>query len=111
MKFATKAVHVGITPDPSTGAIVPPIYQTSTFVLEEIGKDKGFSYTRANNPTRGVLEANLAGIEGGKYGVSFASGLSSADACMRLLSAGDHVVSSEDVEDIIADLEQALEKV
>lgn len=98
MKFATKAVRAGISPDPTTGAIVPPIYQTSTYVLEEVGRNKGFDYTRASNPTRGVLEANLAALEGGKYGVSYASGLSAVDAVTRsLLSPGDHIVSSDDV--------------
>jgi cystathionine gamma-lyase len=98
MKFATKAVRSGIVPDPTTGAIVPPIYQTSTYVLEEVGKNKGYDYTRASNPTRAVLEANLAALDGGKYGVSFASGLSAVDAVTRaFLSPGDHVVSSDDV--------------
>lgn len=97
MKFATKAVRAGISPDPTTGAIVPPIYQTATYVLEEVGKDRGFDYTRASNPTRATLEANLAALENGKHTVSYASGMSAVDACMRLLSAGDHIVSSNDV--------------
>jgi cystathionine beta-lyase/cystathionine gamma-synthase len=97
MKFATRAVRAGIKPDPTTGAIVPPIYQTSTYVLEEVGKNKGFDYTRASNPTRAVLEANLASLEGGEYCVSFSSGLSAVDAVTRLLSAGDHIVSTDDV--------------
>jgi cystathionine gamma-lyase len=97
MKFATKAVRAGITPDPTTGAIVPPIYQTSTYVLEEVGKNKGFDYTRASNPTRAVLEANLAALESGRYCISFSSGLSAVDAVTRLLSSGDHVVSTDDV--------------
>jgi cystathionine beta-lyase/cystathionine gamma-synthase len=97
MKFATKAVRSGISPDPTTGAIVPPIYQTATYVLEEVGKDRGFDYTRASNPTRAVLEANLAALEGGRHCVSYASGMSAVDAVLRLLSSGDHVVSSNDV--------------
>jgi len=97
MKFATKAVRAGISPDPTTGAIVPPIYQTATYTLDEVGKDKGFDYTRGSNPTRAVLEANLAALEGGNYGVAFASGMSTVDAILRLLSAGDHVISSDDV--------------
>jgi cystathionine beta-lyase/cystathionine gamma-synthase len=97
MKFATKAVRAGISPDPVTGAIVPPIYVTSTYVLDEVGKNKGFDYTRASNPTRAVLEANLAALDSGKYCVSFASGLSAVDAVTRLLSPGDHVVSTDDV--------------
>ena len=97
MKFDTTVVRAGITPDPTTGAIVPPIYQTATYVLEEVGKDKGFDYTRSSNPTRSVLEANLAAIEGGKYASSFASGMAAVDTCMKLLAAGDHVVCSDDV--------------
>ena len=97
MKFATKVVRAGISPDPTTGAIVPPIYQTSTYVLEEVGKNKGYDYTRASNPTRAILEDNLAALDSGKYGVSYASGLSAVDAVLRTLSSGDHVVSSDDV--------------
>jgi cystathionine beta-lyase/cystathionine gamma-synthase len=97
MKFATKAVRAGITPDPSTGSILPPIFQTATYVLDEIGRDKGFDYTRSSNPTRATLEANVAALEGGEYGISFASGMSAVDAVARLLGAGDHVVSSDDV--------------
>ncbi len=97
MKFATKAIHAGISPDPTTGSIVPPIYQTATYTLEEVGRDKGFDYTRASNPTRAVLEANVAALEEGRYGVSYASGMSAVDAVLRLLSAGDHVICSDDV--------------
>ncbi len=97
MKFDTKVVHAGIKPDPATGSIVPPIYETATYVLDEVGRDKGFDYTRSANPTRKLLEDNLAAIEGGKYGVSFASGMAAVDGCMKLLSAGDHVVCSDDV--------------
>ncbi len=97
MKFDTKVVRAGIDPEPTTGAIVPPIYQTATYVLEEVGKDKGFDYTRSANPTRALMERNLAEIEGGKHAVAFASGMSTVDAVLKLLSAGDHVVSSDDV--------------
>ncbi|MCH8011156.1 MAG: PLP-dependent transferase [Candidatus Marinimicrobia bacterium] len=97
MRFDTKVVRAGIKPDPTTGAIIPPIYQTATYVLEEVGRDKGFDYTRSANPTRQLLEENLAAIEGGKYGVCFASGMSTVDACLKLLEAGDHVVCSDDV--------------
>ena len=97
MKFATKAVRAGISPDPTTGSIVPPIYQTATYVLEEVGTDKGFDYTRSSNPTRAVLEANMAALEGGQYGISYASGMSAVDAVIRLLSSGDHIVCSDDV--------------
>ncbi len=97
MKFDTKVVRAGIRPDPTTGSILPPIYATATYVLEGIGKDKGFDYTRSSNPTRQVLEQNLAAIEGGKYAICFASGMSAVDSVMKLLSAGDHVISSDDV--------------
>ncbi len=97
MKFETKAVRAGSKPDPTTGAILPPIYETATYVLEEVGKDKGFDYTRSSNPTRQALEENLAAIDNGKYGIAFASGMAAVDSCMKLLSAGDHVVCSDDV--------------
>jgi cystathionine gamma-lyase len=97
MKFDTKAVHAGIKPDPTTGAIVPPVYQTATYVLPEVGRNLGYDYTRASNPTRAVLEENVAALEGGKHAVSYASGLSAVDAVVRMLSAGDHVVCSDDV--------------
>jgi len=97
MHFDTKVVRAGITPDPTTGAIVPPIYQSATFVLEEVGKDKGFDYTRSSNPTRFTLERNLAAIEGAAHCATFASGMSAVDAVMRTFSAGDHIVSSDDV--------------
>lgn len=97
MKFDTKVVRAGITPDPTTGSIVPPIYETATYVLDEVGRDKGFDYTRSSNPTRQVLEDNLAAIEGGKYGICFSSGMSAVDAVSKMLSAGDHMVCSDDV--------------
>ena len=97
MKFDTKVVRAGITPDPTTGSIVPPIYATATYVLEEVGRDKGFDYTRSSNPTRQVMEDNLAAIEGAKYGVAFSSGMAAVDTCMKLLKSGDHVVCSDDV--------------
>jgi len=97
MKFDTKVVQAGMTPDPTTGAILPPLYQTATYVLEEVGRDKGFDYTRSANPTRQVMEEMLATIDGGKYGVAYASGMAAVDSCMKLLKAGDHVVCSDDV--------------
>ena len=97
MKFDTRVVRAGITPDPTTGSIVPPIYQSATYVLEEVGKDKGFDYTRSTNPTRQTLERQLAGIEGAKHATCFASGMSSVDSCTKLLKSGDHVVCSDDV--------------
>jgi len=97
MKFGTKVVHAGIRPDPTTGAIIPPIYATSTYVLDEVGKDKGFDYTRSSNPTRQVLEENLAALENGTGAVCYSSGMAAVDSMTKLLSAGDHVVSSDDV--------------
>jgi len=97
MKFDTKVVRAGIFPDPSTGAIVPPIYQSATYVLEEVGKDKGYDYTRASNPTREVLENNLAALDGGKYGICFSSGMAAVDSVMKLFKSGDHIICSDDV--------------
>ncbi|MBI4703093.1 MAG: PLP-dependent transferase [Deltaproteobacteria bacterium] len=97
MRFDTRCVRGGIAPCPTTGAIVPPIYQTATYVLEEVGRTKGYDYTRSSNPTRATLEAALAAVEGGRHGACFSSGLSAVDAVLRTLDAGDHVVSSDDV--------------
>ena len=97
MKFDTKVVRSGIEPDPSTGAIVPPIYQSATYVLDEVGKDKGYDYTRASNPTREVLENNLAALDNGKYGICFSSGMAAVDSVMKLFNSGDHVICSDDV--------------
>ena len=97
MKFDTKVVRAGISPAPTTGSILPPIYETATFVLPEVGRDLGFDYTRSSNPTRQVLEDNLAAIDSGEYAVSFASGMSAVDSCFKLLAAGDHIVCGDDV--------------
>ncbi len=97
MKFDTKVVRAGIEPDPTTGAIVPPIYQTATYVLPEVGRDLGFDNTRSANPTREILENNLATIEGGRFGTCFSSGMSAVDSVLKLLKKGDHVVCSDDV--------------
>jgi cystathionine beta-lyase len=97
MKFNTKVIHAGVHPDPSTGAIMTPIYQTSTFVQEEIGVHKGFEYSRTGNPTRQALENNLAAIEGGKYGACFGSGLAAIDAVIKMLKPGDEVISTNDL--------------
>ncbi len=97
MKFATRAIHAGQEPDPTTGAINVPIYQTSTYVQQEIGKHKGYEYARTGNPTRTALEACLASLEGAKHGLCFGSGLGASMNIMHLLSAGDHVVVGDDV--------------
>src|SRR6266567_5892277 len=97
MGFATDAIHVGQDPDPSTGAIIVPIYQTSTFVQEELGKHKGYEYARTGNPTRVALEKNLACLEGGRFGYAFASGMAAINALMTLFKAGDHIVAGHDL--------------
>ena len=97
MKFNTKVIHAGVHPDPATGAIMTPIYQTSTYVQEEIGVHKGFEYSRTGNPTRAILENNLSAIEGGKFGACFGSGLAAIDAVIKMLSPGDEVISTNDL--------------
>lgn len=97
MKFATKAIHVGQEPDELTGAVTVPLYQTSTYAQEEIGKHKGFEYARTHNPTRFAWEANLAAMESGTHAYAFGSGSAAVDTLMRLLSAGDHVIMAEDM--------------
>ncbi len=97
MKFATKVIHAGIEPDPSTGAIMTPIYQTSTYVQAAPGDHKGFEYARTQNPTRAVLEKNLAALENGTDAICFASGLAAMDAVMKLLSPGDEIISTNDL--------------
>jgi len=95
-RFATRAVHAGQEPDPTTGAIMPPVYQTSTYAQEALGKPRGgYEYARVQNPTREALEANVAALEGGRHGVAFASGIAAIEAIVKRLSAGDHVVSEE----------------
>ena len=95
--FATRAIHAGQDPDPLAGAIMPPIYQTSTYVQEGLGRHKGFEYARTRNPTRDALERNLAALEGGRWGLAWSSGLAATDALLKLLSAGDHVLCGENV--------------
>jgi len=94
-RFSTICIHAGQTPDPGTGAIITPIFQTSTYVQEELGRHKGFEYARTQNPTRAALEANIAAIEGGTEGFAFASGMAAIDAITTLLEAGDHVVVTD----------------
>lgn len=97
MKFGTKALHAGIEPDPSTGAIMTPIYQTSTFVQEYPGKHKGYAYARGKNPTRTQLESNLAALENGKHAICFSSGMGAIDAVIKLLKPGDEVITGDDI--------------
>ena len=97
MKFNTKTIHGGQHHDPATGAVMPPIYQTSTYAQSSPGKHKGYEYSRAANPTRTALEANLASIENGTHGFAFASGLSAIDCVLRLLNPGDEVIAGDDL--------------
>jgi len=97
-KFGTRAIHAGQIPDPTTGAVMTPVYQTSTYVQESPGVFKGeYDYARSANPTRTALEANLASLEGGQHGICFSSGCAAMAACIQLLSTGDHVIVSDDV--------------
>ena len=96
-RFSTICLHAGQQPDPSTGAIITPIYQTSTYVQEELGRHKGYEYARTQNPTREALEGNLAAIEGGRGAIAFASGMAATTAIASMLESGDHVVMSDNV--------------
>src|SRR4051812_25985509 len=97
MKFGTKAIHAGQEPDPTTGAIMTPIYQTSTYVQESPGKHKGFAYARGKNPTRSALEKNIAALEDARYGLCFSSGMGASDAVIKLLKPGDEVLAGDDL--------------
>ena len=97
MKFATKAIHAGVHPDPTTGAIMTPIYQTSTYVQEGVGNHKGYEYSRTLNPTRHALEKNIAAIENGKHGACFGSGLAAIDCVIKMLNPGDEIISTNDL--------------
>lgn len=96
-KFGTKAIHAGAEPDPSTGAIMTPIFQTSTYVQESPGKNKGFGYSRGKNPTREALQKNIAALENGKHCVCFSSGMGATDAVIRMLRPGDEVITGDDL--------------
>jgi cystathionine beta-lyase len=97
MKFGTKAIHAGVEPDPTTGAIMTPIYQTSTYVQASPGKHKGYAYARGANPTRNSLQKSIAALEDGKYGICFSSGMGATDAVIKLLNPGDEVITSNDL--------------
>lgn len=97
MKFGTKAIHAGVAPDPSTGAIMTPIFQTSTYVQRSPGDHLGYEYSRTHNPTRTALQNNLAALENGKHGLCFSSGLGAIDAIIKLLNPGDEVISTNDL--------------
>ena len=97
MKFGTKVIHAGVHPDSATGAIMTPIYQTSTYVQDGVGNHKGYEYSRTQNPTRHALEKNLAALENGKYGACFGSGLAAIDCVIKILNPGDEVISTNDL--------------
>ncbi len=97
MKFATKAIHAGVHPDESTGAIMTPIYQTSTYVQDGVGNHKGYEYSRTLNPTRHALEKNIAAIENGNFGACFGSGLAAIDCIIKMLNPGDEIISTNDL--------------
>src|SRR5512147_3276842 len=97
LRLETLAIHAGQAPDPTTGAIMTPVYLTSTYVQDGPGVHKGFEYSRTQNPTRHALQDCLAALEGARHGLAFASGLAATDAILHLLSAGDHVLFSDDV--------------
>ena len=97
MGFSTDAIHAGQTSDPVTGAVITPLYQTSTYEQDELGKHKGYEYGRTQNKTREAMEANIAALEKGKYGIAFASGLAATHALMSLVKAGDHIIVSDNV--------------
>lgn len=97
IKFGTKAIHAGMEPDPSTGAIMTPIFQTSTYVQESPGVNKGFGYARGKNPTRGALEKNIAALENAKHAICFSSGMGATDAVIKLLQPGDEVITGDDL--------------
>ena len=97
MKFATKVIHAGIEPDATSGAIMTPIFQTSTYVQDAPGVHKGFEYARTQNPTRNVLQEQLAALENGNHGICFASGLAATDAIVKLFQQGDHIISCNDL--------------
>src|SRR6478735_11612637 len=96
-KFGTRAIHAGADPDPSTGAIMTPIYQTSTYTQESPGKHKGYAYARGKNPTREALQHNIAALEKGKYCLCFSSGMGAIDAIIKLLRPGDEVITGDDL--------------
>jgi cystathionine beta-lyase/cystathionine gamma-synthase len=97
MGFSTDAIHIGQEPDPATGAIIVPIYQTSTFVQAELGKHKGYEYSRTSNPTRAALERNLASPEHGRFGFAFAPGMAAINTLLTLLNSGDHVAAGHNL--------------
>ncbi|MBA3260724.1 MAG: PLP-dependent transferase, partial [Gemmatimonadales bacterium] len=97
LRFASRAVHAGQVPEPLSGAVMTPIYQTSTYVQPKLGQHKGYEYARTQNPTREALERNVASLENGTHGFAFGSGLAALDTVLKLLKSGDHVVSGDNL--------------
>ena len=97
MGFSTDAIHAGQSPDPTTGAVMTPIYMTSTYAQPELGINKGYEYGRTNNLTREALEKNVASLEKGRYGIAFSSGVAAIHSLMGLLKPGDHVIASKHI--------------
>ena len=97
MKFESKVIHAGLSPDSTTGAVMTPIYQTSTYIQDGVGNHKGYAYSRTSNPTRKALEDNIAALENGKYGLAFGSGMAAIDAIIKMLNPGDEVISTNDL--------------
>ena len=97
MRIGTKVIHAGVHPDPTTGSVMTPIYQTSTYAQDAPGVHKGYAYARSSNPTRTALETNLAALENGKHGFCFASGMAAMDAVVRLLNPGAEILSTNDL--------------
>ena len=97
LKFESLAVHAGVEPDPQTGAVMTPIYQTSTYAQDDVGAHRGYEYSRTDNPTRSTLQKTLAVLEGGSYGLAFSSGMAAIDTLLRLVQPGEHVICGNDV--------------
>src|SRR5215217_6694956 len=97
MKFGTKTIHAGVSQDPTTGAIMTPIYQTSTYVQRSPGDHQGYEYSRTHNPTRSALQSSLAALENGKHGLCFASGMAATDCIIKMLKPGDEVIATNDL--------------
>jgi cystathionine beta-lyase/cystathionine gamma-synthase len=97
LRFETLTVHAGVEPDPTSGAIMTPIYQTSTYAQEDVGRHKGYEYSRTDNPTRTALQTAMAALEGGQYALAFSSGMAAIDTVLRLIKPGEHVVCGDDV--------------
>ena len=97
LNFETLTVHAGVEPEPVTGAVMTPIFQTSTYAQDGVGQHKGFEYSRTDNPTRSALQTSMAALEGGQYALAFSSGMAAIDTLIRLMNPGDHIICGDDV--------------